>query len=377
MDTPAQIPGAFCFTEQGTANAGAGFVVASEGPFTIGTTAINWTQFSGTGEITAGTGLSKTGNTLSLMIPVTVADGGTGGTTATLAFGNLSPMTTLGDMLFQNSTPAAARLAGNTATQKQFLSQTGNGTVSAAPAWSVVSGQYLCAPAQYAPSTRTILTTSSSTMSAVSGAASTVAAGSNGGTISAVATWSSPAGGWLDVANATLFPSGGGTVNVAASGATTAVVTYAGLSGGTALTGCAYVSGSPSGTVATGGAVTLTSAAAYTGSFTAPASGSVLVTVSFVGVVGTSGDHAAFGLAAHGTVTPMIGDVIVQNWTTEATTNTLLFLITGLVAGNAYNFDLLYSSPDSIVVDVEAFGQSTTTPGAASGAPVIMTVQAV
>ena len=139
MDTAAQIPGAFAFTEQGTANAGAGFVVASEGPFTIGTTAITWTQFSGAGEITAGTGLTKTGNTIALTVPVTVADGGTGGTTATLAFGNLSPMTTLGDMLFQNSTPAAARLAGNTSATKMFLTQTGDGTVSANPAWGTIA----------------------------------------------------------------------------------------------------------------------------------------------------------------------------------------------------------------------------------------------
>ncbi len=79
MNTAAQVPGAFVFTEQGTANAGAGFTVASEGPFTIGaTTAITWTQFSGAGEITAGTGLSKTGNTLSLSTPVSLANGGTG-----------------------------------------------------------------------------------------------------------------------------------------------------------------------------------------------------------------------------------------------------------------------------------------------------------
>jgi hypothetical protein len=65
MNTASAVPGAFAFTEQGTANTGAGFTVASDGPFTIGTTAITWTQFSGAGEITAGTGLAKSGNTLS------------------------------------------------------------------------------------------------------------------------------------------------------------------------------------------------------------------------------------------------------------------------------------------------------------------------
>lgn len=64
MDQAAEIPGAFTFVEDGTVNDGAGFVVADAGPFTIGTTAINWTQFSGAGQITAGAGLTKTGNTI-------------------------------------------------------------------------------------------------------------------------------------------------------------------------------------------------------------------------------------------------------------------------------------------------------------------------
>lgn len=66
MDHAVEFPGAFVFVESGTVNAGAGFVVANPGPFTIGTTAVNWTQFSGAGEITAGAGLTKTGNSLAL-----------------------------------------------------------------------------------------------------------------------------------------------------------------------------------------------------------------------------------------------------------------------------------------------------------------------
>jgi hypothetical protein len=66
MNQAAEVPGAFAFTEQGTVNGGAGFTVAGTGPYVIGTTAINWTQFSGAGEIAAGTGLTKSGNTLSL-----------------------------------------------------------------------------------------------------------------------------------------------------------------------------------------------------------------------------------------------------------------------------------------------------------------------
>lgn len=51
------------------------------------------------------------------------------------------PLTTLGDTLYENATPAAARLPGNTSATKQFLTQTGTGSASAAPAWAgIVSG---------------------------------------------------------------------------------------------------------------------------------------------------------------------------------------------------------------------------------------------
>jgi len=64
-DTSAEIVGAFAFVEEGTANADSGFVNTNTGTITVGTTAITYTQFSGAGEITAGAGLSKSGNTLS------------------------------------------------------------------------------------------------------------------------------------------------------------------------------------------------------------------------------------------------------------------------------------------------------------------------
>jgi hypothetical protein len=59
-------PGAFTFVEEGTANGDAGFVVATNGSITVGSTAILFTQFSGTGQITAGAGLSKDGSTLNV-----------------------------------------------------------------------------------------------------------------------------------------------------------------------------------------------------------------------------------------------------------------------------------------------------------------------
>lgn len=56
--------GAFTFVEEGTTNADSGWVVTSNGALTVGTSAINWAQFSGAGQITAGAGLTKAGNTI-------------------------------------------------------------------------------------------------------------------------------------------------------------------------------------------------------------------------------------------------------------------------------------------------------------------------
>jgi hypothetical protein len=65
-DQSADFPGAFVFCESGTVNTGAGFVCTNTAGVVVGTTAITWTQFSGAGEITAGAGLTKSGNTLNV-----------------------------------------------------------------------------------------------------------------------------------------------------------------------------------------------------------------------------------------------------------------------------------------------------------------------
>lgn len=61
--------------------------------------------------------------------------GGTGATSKTDGYNALSPMTTLGDLEYHDGTNGV-RLAGNTAASKRFLTQTGTGTVSAAPSWN-------------------------------------------------------------------------------------------------------------------------------------------------------------------------------------------------------------------------------------------------
>jgi hypothetical protein len=69
---------AFTFIEQGTLNGDCGFVCTANAGGTLGTTALPWSQFSGAGTFTAGTGLTLTGSVFSLTSPVAVANGGTG-----------------------------------------------------------------------------------------------------------------------------------------------------------------------------------------------------------------------------------------------------------------------------------------------------------
>lgn len=70
---------------------------------------------------------------------IAIADGGTGATTKAAAFNALSPMTTLGDIIYGGASGAGTRLAGNTAASKRFLIQTGDGTNSAAPSWGSIA----------------------------------------------------------------------------------------------------------------------------------------------------------------------------------------------------------------------------------------------
>jgi len=72
-DAAAEVtPSLAVFVEEGTVNADSGWTLTNNGAITIGTTALTFTQFTGLGQVTAGTGISKSGNTLSIDTSVTV-----------------------------------------------------------------------------------------------------------------------------------------------------------------------------------------------------------------------------------------------------------------------------------------------------------------
>ena len=150
----ADAAGMFTFVEQGTVNADNGFVCTSnKGSAVVGTNNLAFSQFSGAGQVTAGDGLDKSGNTLSvdlksnggLVIESTkiavdlaassitgtlaVGDGGTGATSASaartalgLAIGtNVQAYDADLDNLSGCQTGASAALASLTSTEVGIL----------------------------------------------------------------------------------------------------------------------------------------------------------------------------------------------------------------------------------------------------------------
>jgi hypothetical protein len=64
-DTDAEVTsGLFTFVEEGTTNADSGWVLTTNNPITVGSTSLTFAQFSGAGQVTAGAGLTKSGNTI-------------------------------------------------------------------------------------------------------------------------------------------------------------------------------------------------------------------------------------------------------------------------------------------------------------------------
>jgi hypothetical protein len=114
--------GASVFVEGGTANASAGYVVSvpnTNSGFVYGTNNIQWTQFSGAGEITVDASLTKTGNQLgraALTGDVTATAGANATTIAAAAvtlakMANLAANSVIGNSTGSAATPTALALA--------------------------------------------------------------------------------------------------------------------------------------------------------------------------------------------------------------------------------------------------------------------------
>lgn len=124
------------FSNSGT-GAASGTTFNGSSAVTISHNSIGASPLAGSASLTTvGTITSGTWNGTTIAI----ANGGTGATSKAAAFDALSPMTTSGDIVYGGTSGTGTRLAGNTTTTKQFLTQTGTGSASAAPTWGTISG---------------------------------------------------------------------------------------------------------------------------------------------------------------------------------------------------------------------------------------------
>jgi hypothetical protein len=108
----SEIAGAFVFVQSGSINQNTGWVCNSVNPVVVGSTSITFTQFSGAGEYTAGTGLTLTGSQFSIS-NTTVSSSSYGSSTAIPTF-TVNPQ---GQLTSASSVPvvaSASTLTGNT-----------------------------------------------------------------------------------------------------------------------------------------------------------------------------------------------------------------------------------------------------------------------
>jgi hypothetical protein len=181
--------GDYFYVQSGTTGAGDSYICTNSGVIVFGTTAITFAQFSGAITYTGTAPINVSGQTIALTGTVAATNGGTGTATVTtgdLLYGSASntwsklpigaaykslvvngagtlpewnavalnqsgavsgnlPATnggtglnayTLGDTIYSSAANTLSALAGNITTTKKFLSQTGTGAVSQAPAWA-------------------------------------------------------------------------------------------------------------------------------------------------------------------------------------------------------------------------------------------------
>jgi len=261
---------------------------------------------------------------------------------ATAGFAN--PMTTLGDIIYENSTPAPARLAGNTTSTKNFLTQTGTGSVSAAPVWGTIAVGDVPTLNQNTTGTAANITgTTNATLTTLS-ALTTASSLASVGTITS-GTWS----------GTTIAVNKGGTGVTAVTTAPTAT-SWAGWDSNLNLSANNIIEGFAT-TATSGGTTTLTAASAYSQYFTGTTTQTVVLPST--GVV--AGQQFFI-------VNKSTGAVTVQSSNTNTiqtmyTGNQLL--VTALVAAptTAANWSSSYQATNTVPVYLGGTGMTSITAG--------------
>jgi len=116
--------GMFVFVEEGTVNGDQGFVLTTNDTISLNSTSLTFTQFSGAGQITAGTGMSKSGNTLNVTLDdITIEDN-----SDSIRIKGITT-TALGDLLIGKAGDAGyKRLAASSGGAHQLLRLNSSGT---------------------------------------------------------------------------------------------------------------------------------------------------------------------------------------------------------------------------------------------------------
>jgi hypothetical protein len=212
-DEASEIPGAYIFVQDGT-NAGTGWiqVVADPATFVVGTDNIDVFQFSGSGTITAGTGITVNGNEVSINTAATVdlstaqtltnkTISGSNNTLTVRLSNDVSgtlPIANGGTGQTTAMTAATALLPDQSSNSGKYLTTNGSGTLS----WETVSGY--SAPTLGSTSIASGATVTTVTGLTLDGATLTgsLTAGASTGTNGFVLTstgsgvqWAAPAGG--------------------------------------------------------------------------------------------------------------------------------------------------------------------------------------
>lgn len=124
MDADSEVAsGLFVFVQEGTANEDSGFVLSTDVAITLDTTAFEFAQFSGAGQITGGTGITKSGNTLSVT---------TGGVTNGMLAGSIAPEKILGGVTHQLMVDNGTTMVAVTMSGDATFASTGVLTIGAA-----------------------------------------------------------------------------------------------------------------------------------------------------------------------------------------------------------------------------------------------------